>query len=79
MAKFNVPLSCSKWHENRFLNGILILRSSLILYKGEDFRVNAATWPELQMLRIGTGQLVNKLLIDAKNEYRSRNSKSTGA
>jgi hypothetical protein len=35
MAKLIVPLSCSKWHENKFLNGKAILRSSLILRRGD--------------------------------------------
>ena len=39
-------------------------------------RVNEAAWRELQMLRIETGRPVNKLLIDAVNEYLSRNGKA---
>ena len=39
-------------------------------------RINEAAWRELQMLRIETGLPVNKLLIDAVNEYLGRNGTS---
>ena len=32
-----IPLSCSKWHENKFLSGGAVLRSSLIIRKGEQW------------------------------------------
>jgi len=41
-----------------------------------SLRISDAAWRELQMLRIETGRPVNKLLIDAVNEYLSRNGKA---
>ena len=41
-----------------------------------SLRISDAAWRELQMLRIDTGRPVNKLLIDAVNEYLSRNGKA---
>ncbi|WP_404924936.1 zinc ribbon domain-containing protein [Nisaea sediminum] len=40
-SKIIVPLSCSKWHENKFLGGKAILRSSLVLRKGERWFLQA--------------------------------------
>lgn len=34
-AKIVVPITCSKWHEQKFLSGKAILRSSLIIRRGE--------------------------------------------
>jgi hypothetical protein len=33
-AKIIVPLSCSKWHEQKFLGGKAILRSSIVVFRG---------------------------------------------
>ena len=41
-----------------------------------SLRISDAAWRELQMLRIETGRPVNKLLIDAVNEYLRRNGKA---
>lgn len=35
MAKIIVPLSCSKWHEQKFLGGKAVLRSSMVIRRGE--------------------------------------------
>ena len=40
-TKIIVPLSCSKWHEHRFLNGRAILRSSIILKKDDRWFMQA--------------------------------------
>ena len=40
-TKIVVPLSCSKWHEHKFLNGNAILRSSIILRKNDRWFMQA--------------------------------------
>ena len=40
-TKLVIPVSCSQWHENKFFSGRTILRSSLIIRKGERWFIAA--------------------------------------
>lgn len=36
-AKLVVPIACSRWHENKFLNGRAVLRSTLVFRRGDEW------------------------------------------
>ena len=40
-AKLVIPLACSRWHQNKFLSGKAILRSSLVFKRGERWFIAA--------------------------------------
>jgi IS605 OrfB family transposase len=48
-AKLVIPMSCSRWHQNKFLNGEAVLRSSLVFKRAERwFIASQFEMPEKQ-------------------------------
>jgi len=71
-TKLLIPVSCSKWHEQKFLSGRATLRSSLIVRRGErwfmcaQFEMAEATKQRLTGARLGVDRgVVNPVALAA--------------